>query len=139
MHTQWCQGCLKIKNLGSNSKILIARSTIQPKLSKIKKNMKKCINFHQKLANGFWFYTILAGWSTWQWVFLNFSQNFWSFDTIETSGSVSAVFAENEIRNRLKQILQVCKVIAPSQDPVNCVIYLLLMSPLWCPNYLMLS
>ena len=52
--------------------------------------------------NGFWFYSILAGWSTWQWVFLNFSQNFWSFDTLETPGSVSAVFAENEICYRLK-------------------------------------
>ena len=33
------------------------------------------------MVNGFWFYSILAGWSTWQWAFLNFSQNFWSFDT----------------------------------------------------------
>ena len=57
--------------------------------------------------NGFWFYSILAGWSTWQWVFLNFSQNFWSFDTLETPGSVSAVFAENEIWNRLKHFLPV--------------------------------
>ena len=29
------------------------------------------------MANCFWFYSILAGWSTWQWVFLNFSQKFW--------------------------------------------------------------
>ena len=36
MHTQGCQGCQKIRNLVRNSKILIARSTIQPKLSKIK-------------------------------------------------------------------------------------------------------
>ena len=64
-------------------------------------------NFDEFL-NGFWFYSILAGWSTWQWVFLNFSQNFWSFDTLETPGSVSAVFAENEIWNRLKQFLPVC-------------------------------
>ena len=28
-------------------------------------------NFDEFL-NGFWFYSILAGWSTWQWVFLNF-------------------------------------------------------------------
>ena len=41
--------------------------------------------------NGFWFYSILAGWSTWQWVFLNFSQNFWSFDTPDTPGCASAV------------------------------------------------
>ena len=60
------------------------------------------------MENGFWFYSILAGWSTWQWAFLNFSQNFWSFDTLETPGSVSAVFAENEIWNRLKQFLPVC-------------------------------
>ena len=38
-----------------------------------------------------WFYSILAGWSTWQWVFLNFSQNFWSFDTPDTPRCVSAV------------------------------------------------
>ena len=49
--------------------------------------------------HGFWFYSILAGWSTWQWVFLNFSQNFWSFDTHDTPGCASAV-----IWNHLKQI-----------------------------------
>ena len=38
-----------------------------------------------------WFYSILAGWSTWQWVFLYFSQNFWSFDTLDTPGCASAV------------------------------------------------
>ena len=43
------------------------------------------------MANGFWFYSILAGWSTWQWVFLNFSLNFWSFDTPDTPGCASAV------------------------------------------------
>ena len=59
------------------------------------------------MANCFWFYSILAGWSTWQWVFLNFSQNFWSFDTPNTPGCASAVFAENEIWNRLKQFLPV--------------------------------
>ena len=41
--------------------------------------------------NGFWFYSILAGWSTWQWVFLNSSINFWSFDIPDTPGSASAV------------------------------------------------
>ena len=40
------------------------------------------------MANCIWFYSILAGWSTWQWVFLNFSQNFWSIDT---PGCASAV------------------------------------------------
>ena len=60
------------------------------------------------MANCFWFYSILAGWSTWQWVFLNFSQNFWSFDTPDTPECASAVFAENEIWNRLKQFLPVC-------------------------------
>ena len=49
--------------------------------------------------NLFGFYSILAGWSTWQWVFLNFSQNFWSFDTNDTPGCASAV-----IWNHLKQI-----------------------------------
>ena len=80
-----------------------SQNWVKPK----KTRKRECINFHKKLANGFWFYTILAWWSTWQWVCLNFSQNFWSFDTIETSGSVSTVFAENEIRNRLKQFLPV--------------------------------
>ena len=47
-------------------------------------------NFDEFL-NGFWFYSILAGWSTWQWVFLNFSLNFWSFDTPDTPGCASAV------------------------------------------------
>ena len=39
MHTQGCQGCQKTKNFVRNSKILIARSTIQPKLSKIENNL----------------------------------------------------------------------------------------------------
>ena len=43
------------------------------------------------MANCIWFYSILAGWSTWQWVFLYFSQNFWSFDTPDTPGCASAV------------------------------------------------
>ena len=47
-------------------------------------------NFDEFL-NGFWFYSIMAGWSTWQWVFLNLSQNFWSFDTPDTPGCASAV------------------------------------------------
>ena len=41
--------------------------------------------------NGFWFYSILAGWWTWQWVFLNFSQSFWSFDNPDTLECASAV------------------------------------------------
>ena len=52
-----------------------------------------------KMVNGFWFYSILDGWSTWQWAFLNFSQNFWSYDTPDTPGGASVVFAENEIWN----------------------------------------
>ena len=48
------------------------------------------INF-DAFFNDFWFYSILAGWSTWQWVFLNSSQNFWSFDTPDTPGCASAV------------------------------------------------
>ena len=39
MHTQGCQGCQKTRNFVRNSKILIARSTIQPKLNKIKNNL----------------------------------------------------------------------------------------------------
>ena len=39
MHTHGCQGCQKTRNFERNSKILIARSTIQPKLSKIKNNL----------------------------------------------------------------------------------------------------
>ena len=53
-------------------------------------------NFDEFL-NGFWFYSILAGWSTWQWVFLNFSQNLWSFDNHDTMTSAL-------IWNHLKQI-----------------------------------
>ena len=47
-------------------------------------------NFDEFL-NGFWFYSILVRWSTWQWVLLNFSQNFWSFDTPNTPRCASAV------------------------------------------------
>ena len=39
MHPQGCQGCHKIRNFVRNSKMLIARSTIQPKLNKIKKHL----------------------------------------------------------------------------------------------------
>ena len=45
MYTQGCQGCQKIINFVKNTKILIARSTIQPKLSKIKNNLPLLINF----------------------------------------------------------------------------------------------
>ena len=48
----------------------------------------------------FWLYSILAGWSTWQWVFLSSSQNFWSFDT--------PVCASAVIWNRFKQFLLKC-------------------------------
>ena len=61
--------------------------------------------------NGFWFYSMMGGWSTWQWVFFNSSQNFWSFDTPDSPGCASAVFvdnqSENEIWNRSKQFLPV--------------------------------
>ena len=60
------------------------------------------------MANCFWFYSSLAGWLTWQWVFLNFSQKFWSFDTPDSPGCASAMFAENEIWNRSKRFLPVC-------------------------------
>ena len=39
MHTQGCHGCQMSRNFVRNSKILIARSTIQPKLGKIKNNL----------------------------------------------------------------------------------------------------
>ena len=52
------------------------------------------------MVNGFWFYSILAGWA-----FLNFSQTFWSYDNPDTPGGASVVFPENEIWNRLKQFL----------------------------------
>ena len=39
MHTQGCQGCQKTRNFVRNSKILIDRSTIQPKLNKIKNHL----------------------------------------------------------------------------------------------------
>ena len=38
MHTQGCKGCQKTRHFVRNSKILKARLTIQPKLSKIKKH-----------------------------------------------------------------------------------------------------
>ena len=61
--------------------------------------------------NGFWFYSMMGGWSTWQWVVFNTSQFFWSFDTPETPGSASVVFADNQsetkIWNRMKQFLPV--------------------------------
>jgi hypothetical protein len=135
-HTQGCQGCQKIRNLLRISKILIARSTIHPSLSKIKNHYWKTSKIEKKnyqsingdffttkkyfsiwklnffaiflmnfaaFFNGFWFYSILAGWSTWQWVFLNFSQNFWSFDTPDTHGCASAV-----IWNRFEPFLLQC-------------------------------
>ena len=39
MHIQGCQGCQMTRNVLRNSKILIAKSTIQPKLSKTKNNL----------------------------------------------------------------------------------------------------
>ena len=36
---QGCQGCQKTRNFMRNSKMLIVRSTIQPKLGKIKNNL----------------------------------------------------------------------------------------------------
>ena len=71
---------------------------------------------------GFWLYSMMGGWSTWQWVVLDSSQFFWSFDTPETPGSVSVVFAdnqsENEIWNRLKQFLPVWGWVLPSLSPL---------------------
>ena len=47
-HTQGCQGCQKIRNFVRNTKILIARSTIQPKLNKIKKTVRNASKFIKK-------------------------------------------------------------------------------------------
>ena len=93
------------------------------------KTIKKFIKIHQKMANGFWFYSILAGRSTWQWVFLNFSQNFWSFDTPDTHGCVSAVIAENEIWNRIKQFLPGCRGVV--QDVILVIVQGVLQGVIW--------
>ena len=60
MHTQGCHGCQMTRNFVRNSKILIARSTIQPKLSKIKNHQE----IHQNsLKNGKLFLILLHfGW-----------------------------------------------------------------------------
>ena len=57
---QECQGCQKTRNFMRNSKILIARSTIQPELSKIKNHQE----IHQNsLKNGKLFLILLNfGW-----------------------------------------------------------------------------
>ena len=47
-HTQGCQGCQKIRNFVRNSKILIARSTIHPSLSKIKNHYWKTSKIEKK-------------------------------------------------------------------------------------------
>ena len=52
---------------------------------------KTIIEKHQKFIKIWCFflsYSVLAGWSTWQWVFLNSLQNFWSFDTPECGCAV---------------------------------------------------
>ena len=45
---QGCQGCQKTRNFMRTSKILIARSTIQPKLSRIKKILRNSSKFLKK-------------------------------------------------------------------------------------------
>ena len=72
------------------------------------KTIKKCIKIPLKMANCFWFHSMMGEWSTWQWVVWDLSQLFWSFYTPETHGSVSVVFAKYKIWNRLKQFLPVC-------------------------------
>ena len=52
-----------------------------------------------------WTLSPLSALSTWQWVFLNSSQNFWSFDTPDTPGCASAV-----IWNRFEPFLLQCNV-----------------------------
>ena len=44
---------------------------------------------------------MMGGWSTWQWVVLDSSQFFSSFDTPETPRSVSVVFADNQSENEI--------------------------------------
>ena len=64
MYTQGCQGCRKTKNFVRNSKILIARSTIQPKLSKIKplRNATKFLKkWHFFLLNDGWMVDLAMG------------------------------------------------------------------------------
>ena len=63
--------------------------------------------------NGFWSYSILAGWSTWQWVFSNFSQNLWSFDTPDIPGCASAVIW-NRFESFLSGPLSGCGVWTPT-------------------------
>ena len=73
------------------------------------------------MANCFWFYSILAGWSTWQWVFLNFSQNFWSFDTPDTPGCASAVLlkmqSETDWSNSSQCAIYLCTQINKTEKP----------------------
>ena len=114
-HTQGCQGCQKIRNFVRNSKILIARSTIHPILSKIKNHYWKTSKI-DAFFNGFWFCSILAGWSTWQWVFLNSSINFWSFDTPDTPRCASAV-----IWNRFEPFLLQCNPLPLIGGQHNCL------------------
>ena len=109
--SQGCQGCQKIRNLSrkyslpgwSSTHHWVNPKTIIEKHQKLRKIIinillvnflmpkiflslkieiwRKFFNDFDAFFNGFWFYPILAEWSTWQWVFLNFSQNFWSLDT----------------------------------------------------------
>ena len=74
MHTHGCQGCQRTRNFVRSSKILIARSTIQPKLSKIKNHYAS--NFLKKWQIVFeftqWWLNGRPG-NGWFWISHNFS------------------------------------------------------------------
>ena len=68
---------IQIRKIVRNLNLSIARSHHWVKWKTICKFLSNVDVF----LNGFLFYSILAEWSTWPWVFLNFSQTFWFFDT----------------------------------------------------------
>ena len=77
-HTQGRQGCQKTRNFVRNSKILIASSTIQPKLRKIK-------NFIQWIVLlEWWKVSLLSLW--------NCSRKIVEFSSLADAGTVHAVF-----------------------------------------------
>merc|ERR1712051_227414 len=77
MHTQGCHGCQMTRNFVRNSKILIARLTIQPNCFLILLHFGWMIDLAMSI--------------------FEFLTKFLSFDTPDTPGCASAVFAENEI------------------------------------------
>ena len=84
------------KNWFPNSKRVIWESNIYQYL-----NTELFSQFFIFFNNGFWFYSMMGGRSTWQWVVLDSSQFFWPFGTSEIPGSVSEVFADNQSENEI--------------------------------------